>query len=126
MAEIMKAKREQTEAQIETAKQQPAGQESIEARKARLQAQRDILREHKKKQMAQELTDFNAKANNKDTLFKELKEMDKNASKLPVTTSEMEKRRQILKGVKATIEDPLGMSAKGSNILDDLEAFKVE
>ena len=36
MAEIMKAKREQTEAQIETAKQQPAGQESIEARKARL------------------------------------------------------------------------------------------
>jgi len=76
--------------------------------------------------MAQELTDFNAKANNKDTLFKELKDMDKNASKLPVTTSEMEKRRQILKGVKATIEDPLGMSAKGSNILDDLEAFKVE
>jgi len=76
--------------------------------------------------MAQELTDFNAKANNKDTLFKELKEMDKNASKLPVTTSEMEKRRQILKGVKATIEDPLGMSTKGSNILDDLEAFKVE
>lgn len=100
MAEIMKAKREQTEAQIESSKQQPSGQESVEARKARLLAQRDILREHKKKQMAQELQEFNAKANNKDTLFKELKEMDKNASKLPPNNSELEKRRAILKGVK--------------------------
>jgi len=50
--------------------------------------------------MAQELQEFNAKANNKDTLFKELKEMDKNASKLPPNNSELEKRRAILKGVK--------------------------
>jgi acyl-CoA reductase-like NAD-dependent aldehyde dehydrogenase len=125
MAEIMKAKREQTEAQIESSKQQPGGQESVEARKARLQAQRDILREHKKKQMAQELQEFNAKANDKDTLFKELKQIDSQAQKVPASNDEMEKRRQILKGVKATIEDPMGMSAKGSSILDDLEAFKV-
>lgn len=40
----------------------------------------------------------------------------------------MEKRRQILKGVKLQIEgkQDLSMSAKpGSSILDDLEAFKV-
>lgn len=49
MQEILKAKREQTQAAIEESKTQPSGQESIEQRKARLLAQRDLLREHKKK-----------------------------------------------------------------------------
>ncbi len=49
MAEILKAKREQTEKILEESKNQPNGVESIEQRKARLQAQRDLLREHKKK-----------------------------------------------------------------------------
>ena len=92
MQEIMQAKRQQTEAQIASAKQQP-GVESVEERKARLQAQRDLLREHKKKQMQQELIDFNQKTNNKDTLFKELKEMDEKAKQPAPTTAEMEKRR---------------------------------
>lgn len=48
MAEVLKAKREQTEKVIEEAK----GVESVADRKARLLAQRDLLREHKKKQMA--------------------------------------------------------------------------
>jgi hypothetical protein len=48
MAEVLKAKREQTEKVIEEAKQV----ESVAERKARLLAQRDLLREHKKKQMA--------------------------------------------------------------------------
>ena len=53
--------------------------------------------------------------------------MDSQASKPAPTNAEMEKRRQILKGVKATIEDPnsMSMSGKGGSILDDLEAFKV-
>lgn len=85
MQEIMQAKREQTEAQIAKAAQ-ASGQESVEARKARLQAQRDILREHKKKQMAQELEEFNAKASNKDSLYTELKNIDA-AAKKPIDNS---------------------------------------
>lgn len=76
MQEVMKAKREQTEAKIEESKV-----ESVEQRKARLMAQRDLLREHKKKQMAQELADFNQKATNKDSLFSELKNLDDNKKK---------------------------------------------
>lgn len=130
MQEILKAKREQTQALIEETKSQPAGQETVEARKARLQAQRDLLREHKKKQMAKELEDFNKKTSNKDNLYSELKKMDEEKKKPAADSEEMAKRRQILKGVKAAIDGDdgkLSMSAKGgSSILDDLEAFKVE
>lgn len=123
MQEIAKAKREQTEAKIEESKV-----ESVEQRKARLMAQRDLLREHKKKQMAQELDDFNAKATNKDSLFSELKKIDDGKQKGELGQDEIEKRRQILKGVKQQIEakTDFSMSQKpGSSILDDLEAFKV-
>lgn len=123
MQEIAKAKREQTEAKIEESKV-----ESVEQRKARLMAQRDLLREHKKKQMAQELDDFNSKATNKDSLFSELKKIDDGKQKGELSQEEMEKRRQILKGVKQQIEakTDLSISQKpGSSILDDLEAFKV-
>ncbi len=37
-----------------------------------------MLREHKKKQMAQELTDFNEKTKTKDNLYSELKKIDEN------------------------------------------------
>lgn len=48
--------------------------ESVEERKARLLAQRDLLREHKRKQMAKELEEFNAKTGtSKEALFSELK-----------------------------------------------------
>ncbi len=127
MAEVLKAKREQTEKVIEEAKQV----ESVAERKARLLAQRDLLREHKKKQMAQELSDFNEKTKTKDNLYSELKKIDegKQASE---SLDEVEKRRQILKGVKQQIEKEeavqkqLSMSQKGGSILDDLQAFKVE
>jgi hypothetical protein len=78
--------------------------------------------------MAQELEEFNAKASNKDSLYNELKKMDANAIKPVDNSAEMEKRRQILKGVKQTIEkgDAMSMSVKGGNILDDLEVFKID
>jgi hypothetical protein len=49
MAEVLKAKREQAERLLEESKQANSGPESVEARKARLLAQRDALREAKKK-----------------------------------------------------------------------------
>ena len=60
MAEIMKAKREEAERRIEEQKQQPE-RESVEQRKARLLAQRDALREAKKRERQQELEQFNSK-----------------------------------------------------------------
>lgn len=86
------------------------------------------MREHKKKQMNQELEEFNAKAVNKDSLYNELKNIDAQAKKPVENTAEMERRRQILKGVKQTIEkgDAMSMSVKGGNILDDLEVFKLD
>ena len=60
MAEIAKAKREEAEKRIEEQKQVPE-RESVEQRKARLLAQRDALREAKKRERQQELSDFNAK-----------------------------------------------------------------
>jgi hypothetical protein len=95
MAEVLKDKREQTEKIIEESK----GLESVADRKARLLAQRDLLREHKKKQMAQELSDFNEKTKTKDNLYTELKKIDENKQKNE-SQDELEKRRQILKGVK--------------------------
>jgi hypothetical protein len=53
--------------------------------------------------MAQELDDFNSKATNKDSLFSELKKIDDGKQK-ELSQEEMEKRRQILKGVKQQIE----------------------
>lgn len=51
--------------------------------------------------MAQELADFNEKAGQgKDSLFTELKKMDEQAKKPAAKDAELEKRRQILKGVK--------------------------
>lgn len=78
MAEAARAKREQTEKAIDASKNQ---QESVEERKARLLAQRDLLREHKKKQMAAELEQFNAKTKTKDSLYSELKKMDEGQQK---------------------------------------------
>jgi len=49
--------------------------------------------------MAQELNEFNEKTKNKDSLFEELKKIDENKKK-PDNTEELERRRQILKGVK--------------------------
>ena len=57
-------------------------------------AQRDLLREHKKKQMAQELADFNEKANNQANLYSELKNLDENKKKTDKSQEEiMAKRR---------------------------------
>jgi hypothetical protein len=63
------------------------------------------MRETKKKQMAEELTEFNEKTKTQDGLYEELRKMDE-MKKMPnaAEDAEMEKRRAILKGVKKQID----------------------
>ena len=71
----MREKRQATE-QIISSKQQPSA-ESIEERRKRLQAQRDLLVKQKQDKREKELGDFNVKTTNKEDLHSELMEMDK-------------------------------------------------
>jgi hypothetical protein len=52
-------------------------QESIEERRNRLKAQRDLLVKQKQEKRDKELGEFNEKTKTKDDLHKELLEMDK-------------------------------------------------
>ena len=70
---MLKEKREKTEQILSSTK---TTGETIDDRKKRLQAQRDLLLKMKKEQRQTELTDFNQKTGNKEDLHKELKEMD--------------------------------------------------
>ncbi|CDW71873.1 UNKNOWN [Stylonychia lemnae] len=74
MAEVLKQKREETEKILENTKINQ--QESMEDRRLRLRANRDMLLKMKKEQRQQELDDFKGKVSNKQDLHKELKEID--------------------------------------------------
>ncbi len=74
MQEVLKEKREETEKILANTKINQ--QESIEDRKQRLKAHRDMLLKMKKDQRQQELDVFTNKVTNKNELHKELKEID--------------------------------------------------
>ena len=74
MAQVLKEKREATDKILENTKQNQ--QESVEERRQRLRAHRDTLLKQKNDQRQNELEDFKQKVNNKQDLFRELKEMD--------------------------------------------------
>lgn len=97
MMEVMQAKRKATEQSIEESKtKQESKTESIDERKQRLLAQRDLLRQMNNNERAKELEDFNAKAS------EELK--GHSAPKMGAPMDELEKRRQIMKNVKKEID----------------------
>lgn len=97
MMEVMQAKRKATEQSIEESKtKQESKTESIDERKQRLLAQRDLLRQMNNNERAKELEDFNAKAS------EELK--GHSAPKTSAPMDELEKRRQIMKNVKKEID----------------------
>lgn len=81
MLEVMKAKRLAAEAKIAEQKaNQPQG-ETMEERKARLQAQRDMLRRLKEEKRQKELSEFNQKLDSGGSgpsLADEFKQMDAN------------------------------------------------
>ncbi len=90
LKDMMREKRMVTEKAIE-GKQPPPGQaqsssvqETIEARKARLRAQRDLMAQLKKDKLEKELKEFNSKTTTKHDLHRELLEMDKNIKKKEV------------------------------------------
>ena len=97
MMEVMQAKRKATEQSIEESKtKQESKTESIDERKQRLLAQRDLLRQMNNNERAKELEDFNAKAS------EDLK--GHSAPKTGAPMDELEKRRQIMKNVKKEID----------------------
>lgn len=74
MKDLAREKREAMEQMLEQTK--TSKQESVEERKTRLQAQRDILVKMKKEQREKELSEFKTKTGNREDLHKELSEMD--------------------------------------------------
>lgn len=77
MAELMKQKREKTEKLIEENKDDGGpSQNEKEERKARLIAQRDLLRKAKEIKRKEEMEEFKQKTETKADLFNELKKMD--------------------------------------------------
>lgn len=131
MAEVLRAKRAEQDAKEES----KGGTETVEQRKARLMAQRDAIREAKKKQMAEELVEFNQKTKTQEGLYEELRKID-DKTKQSQNDAELERRRQILQGVKKQIQTDDAFKTRpaaveeqkkpeGWSALDDIEANEV-
>lgn len=100
MAEVLRDKQQKQDQALEEAK---GKQETIEERKARLAAQRDLLRKMKDEKRQQELEDFNkrldAKPEEENGLYNQFKRIDEGKKNLSAE-EELEKRRQIYKNVR--------------------------
>ena len=112
MMQVMQDKRKAAEAEVAAAKaNQPAAQaETIEERKARMLAQRDILRKMKEEKRQQELNEFNQKMADGNTatdrnLAEEFKQMDANKQLPKGDNPEMDRRRMIYKNVRKEISE---------------------
>ena len=120
MSEILREKREATEKILESTHINQ--QESIEDRRQRLRAHRDLLLKQKNDQRQNELKQFNTKASTKQDLFKELKEMDNNlkrAHDIPDYEDQpMDKRLALYKNLR----DQMITSQKQSNLHHDSKA----
>ena len=105
----MQDKRKATEAALQAQlANQPVG-ESIEERKARLEAQRDLLRRAKEEKRQKELSEFNSKLENgiapSKNLAEEFKNMDANKQLPQGAASEIDRRRMIYKNVRKEISE---------------------
>jgi hypothetical protein len=92
MAEVMRDKRQKQDQELEEAKNR---QETVEERKARLAAQRDLLRKLKEDKRQQELEDFNKRLDAKPVggdLYNQFKKIDENKKGMDAD-AELEKRR---------------------------------
>ena len=93
--------------------------------------------------MADELQDFNEKTKTQDSLYSELKKIDEQKRMPDDSAAEMDKRRQILKGLKKQIDTddafkpkpvkdqqdsskPVDKPVASGGWMDDVTAFKVE
>ena len=122
MLEVMREKREKAERDNAEKKKELGiveGGETVEQRKARLLAQRDLLRKAKQEKREAELKEFNEKMGLQDgsagqkSLFDQFKKLDEE-KKAPVfnagvaggqmVDANLERRRQIYKNVRKDIE----------------------
>lgn len=76
MSELFAKKRAEAEAALAEKGNKAPQEDEVAARKARLLAQRDLLRKQKEEKRQQELEMFNKKTETKEDLFTELKRMD--------------------------------------------------
>ena len=104
MAEVLREKREKTEKILESTK--ISQQESMEDRKKRLQATRDMILKQKNVQRQQELEVFNGKTKtgDKGDLHKELKDLDSRI-KAKETIKKIEDTFNIEEGLETTEYD---------------------
>ena len=80
MKELFEKKRLAAEKALEEQKGKP-NQQEMEDRKARLLAQRDLLRKQKEEKRQQQLEEFKQKTETKEGLYAELKKIDENKKK---------------------------------------------
>ena len=111
MLQVMQDKRKATEAQLAAAQkdEKPAG-ETMEERKARLAAQRDLLRKMKEEKRQKELSEHNAmlagdNAGAKVSLAEEFKQIDANKQMPAGQNPELDRRRMIYKNIRKEISD---------------------
>jgi acyl-CoA reductase-like NAD-dependent aldehyde dehydrogenase len=112
MMQVMQDKRRATEAANAAAlanQPQPAG-ETMEERKARLAAQRDLLRKMKEEKRLKELNEFNARLDEggaapSKNLAEEFKQMDANKQLPSSSNPEMDRRRMIYKNIRKEISE---------------------
>jgi hypothetical protein len=81
MKELFEKKRIDAEKKLEEVKTSGPTKSEVDERKARLLAQRDLLRKQKEAKRQEELESFKSKTETKADLFQELKKMDDNIVK---------------------------------------------
>ena len=111
MLQVMQDKRKATEAQLAAAQkdEKPAG-ETMEERKARLAAQRDLLRKMKEEKRQKELSEHNAmlagdNVGHKVSLAEEFKQIDANKQMPAGQNPDLDRRRMIYKNIRKEISD---------------------
>lgn len=131
MLQVMQDRRKATEAANSAAMasrqaELPQG-ETMDERKARLKAQRDLLRQIKEEKRQKELSDFEANLNapNKPSLAEEFKNMDANKQLPQGSNPEMDRRRMIYKNVRKDIADADAL-AKQKTIAEKMSAMEVK
>ena len=97
MKELFEKKR--LEAEKALAEKQASGpsKNEVEERKARLLAQRDLLRKQKEDKRQEELAMFQKKTETKEDLFAELKKMDANTKSKADEEAENAKRKEMFR-----------------------------
>lgn len=106
MSELFAKKRTEREKQIE--EQKMKSNNDVEDRKARLLAQRDLLRKQKEDKRQEELKAFNAKTETKEGLFNELKNIDAQIDekkKKKDEEADAQRRKEIMKKARQDAEN---------------------